>query len=157
MRCRPPAAAASGILIRVLSWRVLRVIAGGCRPRGRADPALPGAGWPSAREKDPAASPGGPVMEAELDDQAVATPGAMIPGRLRGADQRACSRARAGHANATAHRAVITITADHPSRGDARVVRRTARHGNVDDGEPHPGGGRGNGAQRNGSDQTHGR
>jgi hypothetical protein len=37
----------------------------------------------------------------------------------------------ASYANAAAHRAVITITADHPSRGDAWVVRRTARCGNV--------------------------
>src|SRR6266536_1044233 len=28
-------------------------------------------------------------------------------------------------------RAVLAITADHPARGDARVVRRTARCGNV--------------------------
>jgi len=35
--------------------------------------------------------------------------------------------------NAAADRAVITITADHPSRGDAWVVRRTVRRGNVDD------------------------
>jgi hypothetical protein len=33
--------------------------------------------------------------------------------------------------DAVAHRAVITITADHPSRGDARVVRTTAWCGNV--------------------------
>ena len=37
----------------------------------------------------------------------------------------------ADHANAAAHRAVITITADHPRGGDAWVVRRTARCGNV--------------------------
>jgi hypothetical protein len=34
-------------------------------------------------------------------------------------------------ANTTAHRAVITFTADHPSWGDAWVVRTTARCGNV--------------------------
>jgi hypothetical protein len=38
-------------------------------------------------------------------------------------------------ANGAAHRAVITFTADHPVRCDARVVRRTARCGNVDDAE----------------------
>jgi hypothetical protein len=32
-----------------------------------------------------------------------------------------------------AYRAVITLTADHPSWGDAWVVRRTARCGNVAD------------------------
>ena len=39
----------------------------------------------------------------------------------------------AGHANGAAYRTVITTTADHPSWGDAWVVRRTARCGNVDD------------------------
>src|SRR6266516_3389355 len=56
----------------------------------------------------------------------------MIPGqRFRGANQRACRRAWASYANAAAPRAVITITAYHPFWGDARVVRRTARCGNV--------------------------
>jgi hypothetical protein len=69
------------------------------------------------------------------------TPGVMIPGcRVHRADQRARRQARASRAKVAAYRAVITITADHPSWGDARVVRRTARCGNVedDDGEPHP-------------------
>jgi hypothetical protein len=59
-------------------------------------------------------------------------PGKVIPGApRRGANQRARSRARASHANAAAHRAAIAMTADHPARGDAWVVRRTARCGNV--------------------------
>jgi hypothetical protein len=60
----------------------------------------------------------------------------------------------ASHANAAAHRAGITITADHPSWGDARVVRRTARCGSVDvdvdEAGPYPCGGRAGGAQRRG-------
>jgi len=43
-----------------------------------------------------------------------------------------CSQAGEGsHANAATHRAVITITADHPSRGDTWVMRTTAPCGNV--------------------------
>ena len=43
-----------------------------------------------------------------------------------------CLQAGEGsHANAVAHRAVITITADHPSRGDTWVMRTTAPCGNV--------------------------
>jgi hypothetical protein len=73
-------------------------------------------------------------------------PASLFPGYL----------AWASHANAAAHRAGITITADHPSWGDAWVVRRTARCGSVDvdvdddEAEPHPCGGRAGGAQRRG-------
>ncbi len=50
----------------------------------------------------------------------MATPGKMIPGRAAPAVRINVLAARAAsHANAVAHRAVITITADHPSRGDA--------------------------------------
>jgi len=57
--------------------RVPRVRSGGCCwsqgvATGRAGvprPGLPGAGWLSVQEKDPGASPPGPVMEAVLDDQ----------------------------------------------------------------------------------------
>jgi hypothetical protein len=55
----------------------------------------------------------------------------VILGRRRGANQRTCRHARASHADAAAHRAVITAAADHPARGDARVVRTTARCSNV--------------------------
>src|SRR6266516_7224211 len=43
----------------------------------------------------------------------------------------ATGRARDRIPGAAAHRAVITITANHPFWGDARVVRTTARCGNV--------------------------
>jgi hypothetical protein len=66
-------------------------------------------------------------VEVELYDQADDDTGGLGPGgRARGANQRACS-----HAKAATRRAVITITADHPSWGDAWVVRRTALCGNV--------------------------
>jgi hypothetical protein len=86
-------------------------------------------------------------------------PGQDDPRRLgRGANQRARSQAWASHANAAAHRAAISTTTDHPARGDARVVRRTARCGNVDDDEtePHPCSGRANGAQQRSDPRRHG-
>ena len=51
----------------------------------------------------------------------------MIPGAAPACESTRLQHARASHTNAAAHRAVIAITANHPARGDAWVVRTTAR------------------------------
>jgi hypothetical protein len=82
------------------------------------------------REKDPAPA-SGPVVAVELDGQAERHRARCSTGAVCGADQHACRCARASHAGAAARRAVITTPADHPARGDARVVRKAAGCGNV--------------------------
>jgi hypothetical protein len=79
-------------------------------------------------------------------------PGTLSPFPVPCRTRSSSRRRRRSHANTAAYRAVITVTADHPSRGDAWVMHRTARCGNVDGGEaePHPCGGRASGEQRRG-------
>jgi len=115
--------------------RVLGVIAGGCRWHGRAGPGVAGRWLTARRDKDP-----GAIADKTLswkrcpanraDDVAAEDDPRTPPRAVR--NQRACRHARASHADAAAHR-TITITADHPFRGDARVVRITAWCGTVND------------------------
>jgi hypothetical protein len=114
--------------------RVLRGIAGSSRSHGRAGP---GVARPLANR--PAGEDPGAIADKTLswkrclanraDDVAAQDHPRTPPRAVR--NQRACRHARASHADAAAHRAVITITADHPARGDARVVRTTAWCGTV--------------------------
>ena len=135
---------AGAAVARTLDWlpqgepgaleRVLRGIAGSCRSHGRAGP---GVARPLANR--PAGEDPGAIADKTLswkrclanraDNVAAQDHPRTLPRAVR--NQRACRHARASHADAAAHRAVITITADHPSRGDARVVRTTAWCGTV--------------------------
>ena len=134
---------AGAAVARTLDWfpqgepgaleRVLRGIAGSCRSHGRAGP---GVARPLANR--PAGEDPGAIADKTLswkrclanraDDVAAQDHPRTPPRAAR--NQRACRHARASHADAAAHRA-ITITADHPARGDARVVRTTAWCGTV--------------------------
>ncbi len=68
------------------------------------------------------------------------TPGAVRRGRASAVRINVRAGRRGPACEVAAYRAVITMTADHLSRGDAGVMRKTARCGTVDDddGEPHP-------------------
>jgi len=88
------------------------------------------AGWPGPRDLSRAAAHLPDPVNRGMSLEAIA---AMLAQSRRTCRLPGCPARVGRHVNSAANRAVITTAADHPSWGDAWVVRRTARCGSLEE------------------------